>query len=77
LPVQAELIARRADRGVLLLKPGITGLAQVNDIDMSDPPALAVWDNRYAAFRTLVSYFTILLRTVAGGGGGDRIAPAP
>lgn len=77
LPVQAELITERTDRSVLLLKPGVTGLAQVNGVDMSDPHKLAAWDSRYGAFRTLVSYVTILLRTVAGGGGGDRIAPSP
>lgn len=74
LPVQEELIDRRAARGVLSLKPGITGLAQINDIDMSIPATLAAWDDRSGAFRTLVSYTAILLRTVTGGGHGDRIA---
>jgi lipopolysaccharide/colanic/teichoic acid biosynthesis glycosyltransferase len=76
LPVQEELVARREARGVLRLKPGITGLAQINDIDMSDPARLAAWDDRYRAFRTLRTDILILLRTVVGGGSGDRTAPA-
>ena len=76
LPMQEELIMERKKRGVLGLKPGITGLAQVNDIDMSDPARLAAWDDRYRAFRTLKADFLILLRTVMGGGSGDRTAAA-
>jgi lipopolysaccharide/colanic/teichoic acid biosynthesis glycosyltransferase len=74
LPTQTELIARRADRGVLDLKPGITGLAQINEIDMSDPSRLAAWDHRYGAFRTFLSDCAILVRTVVGGGSGDRVS---
>jgi len=72
LPIQSELIAHRRARGVLRIKPGITGLAQIADIDMSDPARLAAWDARYRAFRTLAGDATILVRTVLGGGSGDR-----
>lgn len=75
LPLQLELVARRQERGVLQLKPGITGLAQISHIDMSDPARLAAWDDRYRVFRTLLGDLVVLLRTVAGGGAGDRIAP--
>ncbi len=34
---QAELTAARESEGVFDVRPGITGLAQVNDIDMSTP----------------------------------------
>lgn len=74
LPLQTELVAERAERGVLELKPGITGIAQINDIDMSDPARLAAWDDRYRAFRTLLLDCVISLRTVFGGGAGDRVA---
>ncbi len=73
LPMQIELVERRRLRGVLDIKPGITGLAQIRDIDMSDPARLAAWDDRYRAFRTLLGDVVILLRTVLGGGAGDRI----
>ena len=73
LPVQEELIERRASRAVLTLKPGITGLAQIKDVDMSDPARLAALDDRYRAFRTLIGDGVILIKTVLGGGSGDRV----
>ncbi|MEJ2075414.1 MAG: sugar transferase [Reinekea sp.] len=41
---QEELIAERASRGVYSVRPGITGLAQINEIDMSTPELLAETD---------------------------------
>lgn len=73
LPIQHELIAARNQRGVLALKPGITGLSQIQHLDMSDPWRLAAADDRYRAFRTLVFDAAILVRTILGGGAGDRI----
>jgi lipopolysaccharide/colanic/teichoic acid biosynthesis glycosyltransferase len=74
LPVQAELVEARHQRGVLSLKPGISGLAQVNDIDMSDPQRLARWDARYMALQSLLLDLKIVLATAKGGGRGDRVA---
>lgn len=76
LPLQTELVDFRRARHVLQLKPGITGLAQIGDIDMSDPARLAAWDDRYRAFRTLLGDVGILIRTVLGGGSGDRVTPS-
>lgn len=73
LPMQNELIELRAARDVFTLKPGITGLAQINDVDMSDPARLAALDDRYRTFRTLFGDVVILIRTVLGGGSGDRV----
>ncbi|WP_082788414.1 sugar transferase [Sphingorhabdus sp. M41] len=72
LPIQTELIEERHIRNVYALKPGITGLAQVQDIDMSDPKRLAETDAQYAAERTLVSEIKILISTFIGKGRGDR-----
>jgi lipopolysaccharide/colanic/teichoic acid biosynthesis glycosyltransferase/uncharacterized protein YbjT (DUF2867 family) len=74
LPNQAQLVAEREQRAVLEMKPGITGLAQINDIDMSDPRRLAIWDARYMAFRNLALDIHILLRTLRGSGSGDRVS---
>lgn len=74
LPSQSELIEARRQRNVYALKPGITGLAQVHSVDMSDPAKLAAWDDRYRAFRTPLSDLSLLLRTALGGGKGDRVA---
>lgn len=73
LPVQDELIDRRKRRSVLDSKPGITGLAQINDIDMSDPPRLAAWDDRYCVYRSTVGDLAIMVRTLLGRGSGDRV----
>jgi len=74
LPTQTELIEARRRRGVLDIMPGITGLAQINDIDMSDPERLSRWDERYLKLQGLVPDLKILLATVRGRGGGDRVA---
>lgn len=74
LPVQKELIEARRQKGVLRLKPGISGLAQVNDIDMSDPQRLARWDARYMALQSLLLDLKIAMATAKGGGRGDRVA---
>ncbi len=73
LPVQREVIAEREKRGVLALRPGITGLAQVNDIDMSTPVRLAEADAEYLATRSFVGDLVLILRTVTGSGQGDRV----
>jgi lipopolysaccharide/colanic/teichoic acid biosynthesis glycosyltransferase len=70
---QAELIAERAARGVFDARPGITGLAQVQGIDMSTPQLLAETDARMLQNLTMANYFSYLLKTVAGSGSGDRI----
>jgi lipopolysaccharide/colanic/teichoic acid biosynthesis glycosyltransferase len=72
LPVQKDLFAARQAWGVFEVKPGISGLAQVNDIDMSDPEKLARWDARYVALQSLVLDVKITLATVRGGGQGDK-----
>jgi lipopolysaccharide/colanic/teichoic acid biosynthesis glycosyltransferase len=73
LPAQSELIAERAQRGVFSVKPGITGLAQINDIDMSAPRTLAQWDRRYAMTRSLPQELRLILATFIGRGQGDRV----
>lgn len=70
---QQELINEREQRGVLTARPGITGLAQVNDIDMSTPGLLAETDARMLQDLTLANYFKYIFMTVAGKGSGDRV----
>lgn len=70
---QEELVAEREQRGVLAARPGITGLAQVNDIDMSTPQLLAETDQKMLENLTLGAYFRYIFMTVAGKGAGDRV----
>ena len=70
---QEELIMEREKRGVLAARPGITGLAQVNDIDMSTPTLLAETDQKMLQNLTVSAYFKYILMTVSGKGAGDRV----
>ena len=72
-PNQEELVAERQRRGVFEVRPGITGLAQVNGIDMSEPARLAEVDQRMIRTHTLTDYLRYLVLTVAGKGSGDRV----
>jgi lipopolysaccharide/colanic/teichoic acid biosynthesis glycosyltransferase len=73
LPSQTELVAARRRRGVLAIRPGITGLAQIKGIDMSDPERLSREDERYILLQGLMPDLKIMLATVRGRGGGDRV----
>ena len=71
LPVQRDLTRARAARGVFDAVPGITGLAQVQGIDMSDPDRLAEVDRHYIEARSMALDLWLMLRTITGGGQGD------
>jgi lipopolysaccharide/colanic/teichoic acid biosynthesis glycosyltransferase len=70
---QQELIAERARRGVLNARPGITGLAQINNIDMSAPRLLAETDARMLSGMGVKAYLYYIVMTVLGRGAGDRV----
>ena len=63
----------RRTRGVLDARPGTTGLAQVNEIDMSTLDLLAETDARMLASLSVGHYFKYIFMTVAGRGSGDRV----
>jgi O-antigen biosynthesis protein WbqP len=66
LPVQEDLIERRSRLGVLALRPGLTGLAQVRGIDMSNPERCAAADAEYMASQSLRVDLGIMARTLLG-----------
>lgn len=70
---QEELTEARERYGVFLVRPGITGLSQVNEIDMSTPEVLAKMDAKMIEEMSLSNYFKYIIMTVAGKGSGDRI----
>jgi len=70
---QEELTRERALREVFKVRPGITGLAQISEIDMSTPELLAETDQRMLQHLTLRAYFKYILLTISGKGAGDRI----
>jgi len=71
---QKELISERDSLGVNAARPGITGLAQVNGIDMSTPKLLAETDNKMLESLTISSYFKYIFMTISGKGAGDRVS---
>jgi O-antigen biosynthesis protein WbqP len=70
---QEELIHERTIRGVFNARPGITGLAQIQGIDMSTPMLLAETDAKMLTTINLVNYFRYIVLTILGRGTGDRV----
>jgi O-antigen biosynthesis protein WbqP len=68
LPSQTALIAARTRQGALSVRPGITGLAQVQGIDMSEPERLAIEDGLYVRSRTFEGDLALIFRTLYGAG---------
>jgi O-antigen biosynthesis protein WbqP len=61
---QKQLIAERRKRNVFSVPPGITGLAQVRGVDMSEPERLAEIDQSYIRTRSLGMDLKLIFRTI-------------
>lgn len=70
---QEELIKERDVLGVYDVLPGITGLAQVQNIDMSTPALLARTDREMMDTLTIKNYFKYIIMTATGSGSGDAV----
>lgn len=70
---QEELTVARDKQKVFDVRPGITGLSQVNEIDMSTPELLAKTDREMIDSMSIGNYFKYIFMTVAGKGSGDRV----
>ncbi|WP_282114500.1 sugar transferase [Pseudoalteromonas arctica] len=70
---QEELTQARDAKNIFDVRPGVTGLAQVNEIDMSTPELLAKTDKEMIDTLTVGNYFKYMLMTVSGSGRGDRV----
>jgi len=73
LPNQTELIAFRDKYEVYSVRPGITGLSQINEIDMSTPEKLAETDHQMIAEFDVKTYILMIFFTITGKGFGDRV----
>jgi O-antigen biosynthesis protein WbqP len=73
LPNQPQLTEAREKLGIFKVRPGITGLAQINGIDMSTPELLAQTDAQMIAEMSVRNYFKYIFLTVLGKGRGDRV----
>ncbi|MBE8233479.1 MAG: sugar transferase [Endozoicomonadaceae bacterium] len=72
---QEELIKERDALDIYDVLPGVTGLAQVQNIDMSTPELLAKTDKKMIESLTIKSYFKYIIMTVTGSGSGDAVKP--
>jgi O-antigen biosynthesis protein WbqP len=70
LPSQTDLIEARRQLGVLDVRPGITGLAQVRGVDMSDPDRLANIDAQYVQSQSFIGDLRLIWATLRGRGVG-------
>ena len=70
---QTKLIQERDKRKVYSVLPGITGLSQINDIDMSTPEKISISDAKMIQELNIKNYFYYIISTVSGKGKGDRI----
>ena len=70
---QEVLIACRQKLGVYSVRPGITGLAQVNKVDMSEPRLLARIDSLMIRNFSVCMYLGCIVSTIWGRGFGDSI----
>jgi lipopolysaccharide/colanic/teichoic acid biosynthesis glycosyltransferase len=77
LPSLDDLIAAREVAEIYSVKPGITGLAQINGVDMRNAKTLANWDSYYKAMRCIPLDLKITLSTFIGVGQGDRVRAVP
>jgi O-antigen biosynthesis protein WbqP len=71
LPTQTELVQARAALGVFKVRPGITGAAQIEGLDMSNPAKLAQKDAQYCMNVSLLLDLWIVWATATGRGAGD------
>jgi O-antigen biosynthesis protein WbqP len=76
-PAPDELVEAWRRLGVFAIRPGITWLAQVNGVDMSDANRLAEMDAQYAASQSLIGDLRLLMATLRGQGVGvDQVIPS-
>ena len=61
---QRRLISERKKRGVFKVRPGITGLAAINGIDMKTPKLLAKTDQKMIKNMSLYNYFYYIFKTI-------------
>ena len=61
---QRKLINERKKRGVFKVRPGITGLAPINGIDMKTPTLVAKTDQKMIKSMSLNNYFYYIFKTI-------------
>ena len=70
---QEKLIKVRDSYNIFSVRPGITGLAQIKGIDMSNPIKLAKTEYQMIIKLNQKKYFSYLFLTFLGRGRGDKV----
>jgi O-antigen biosynthesis protein WbqP len=70
---QTKLINERDFNNVFNVPPGITGLSQLEGIDMSRPKLLAKTDAKMIKNLNFINYFRYIFLTILGQGSGDKV----
>ena len=73
LPNQSQVIKHRLQNNVFDVRPGITGISQLQKIDMSKPEKLALTDSYMIQNFNINIYLFCIINTALGKGAGDRI----
>ena len=73
---QEELIKEREERGVFKFRPGITGLGQICQVNMSVPQKLAKLDAAMYDNLNLTNYFRYIFSTFSGQETCEKFAPS-
>ena len=73
LTSQIEVIYNRELRGVFNLTPGITGLSQIHNVDMSTPIKLSRYDRVMVDNYSFKLYIYCFYKTALGAGQGDKV----
>lgn len=60
---QKKLIAERKKKNIFAIRPGITGLAQIKGVDMSNPEKLSQLDYQMIKKFNLINYFKYIVLT--------------
>ena len=70
---QEELIYERKKLNIHKVTPGITGMAQIKGIDMSNPKLLAEVEFNMIKSFSIKNYFYYFFKTLIGNGFGDKV----
>lgn len=73
LTSQNTLIEERRTKNIFSIRPGITGLAQIQGVDMSDPINLAEIESIYLRSYHFLLDIRIIVYTLKGDGSGDCV----
>ncbi|GAB1258020.1 sugar transferase [Aurantivibrio plasticivorans] len=73
LPNQVDLTQYRDEFDIFKVRPGITGLGQIMQVDMSTPRKLARYDSVMITRMSVTLYISLIFSTMLGKGSGDKI----